>query len=270
MAYNKLPETAEHLRGFIRDAKNAADAIPAAQQQLDLIELAQMALEQRPAGAEAVSTDKLDKQSEWIYQAVRRSWPQLPEIPKNLSTTSSSSAMLGSALLTLVNDIAVKVPTPQAQQYQALVIGRYQRLEEAQTRPKQVRALLQKHFPKVGDRFVIAVNSYQGYKDGFTGRTAAANDIRNFMWGLNGELIHLARQPHEQKLAPAIIVDRLFTDAPNKADVEKQLNTEYQALIDTLSDMLKGRPSPNAQELESIWEQVLAHAYVVCTGMNRE
>ena len=82
MAENKLPETAEHLRKWISQSQAVADALPRAQQQLAIIEWAQKALEQRPAGAEVVSTDKLYRQCEATYKATIQSWPQFPETPK--------------------------------------------------------------------------------------------------------------------------------------------------------------------------------------------
>ena len=246
----------------------AEDALPGAQRLLETIELAESALEQRPDGAGEVPTDKVDEEAESVYKVVTFLYPKLPEIPSQVSLTNSTSAMLGSAILTLAQDISDRLQTPESHRYQAQFIAAYQRLQEAQQRPKEVRALLEKYFPKVVERFDIASRAYQGYKSALTDSAPAANEIRIFLTGLNGELMERARQyPREQKLPPCVIVERLFASASNKTDVEKQLNTEYQALFDALSNTLKRRPSPQTPDLAGLWERVLDHAFVVGTGL---
>ena len=139
-------------------------------------------------------------------------------------------------------------------------------MQLAQDRPQQVRSLLSKiNTPNIFKRFDSAYELYQGFRGGAVNRTAAANEMRNLLWGLKGDLWTKAKKWHNENMSWNTMSARLAINGGQGREhmILDAQERKHTSLLARLADVLKDRESGSITDLNSIWTEVLDHLYTV-------
>lgn len=197
---------------------------------------------------------------------IRRAFPPLS--PFDYSTVGSSSGFTAadsSTLFSILVDID-EFTTGETNTYVNELITKYRELEEQYKRHEEVFQLLQEHnFKDSISRFNDAFEMYNLYKNDFTNSSSAANEIRNLINGIKGDLFEKARKREKENMTWSTMAQRLAKSGPNSNECNEIKNQEGEQsdLIDLLSRILKKREGIHTIDLDTIWIRTLDHIYIV-------
>ena len=267
MCTEKFTLTREHLRLWLERCQQAADAAPRVQQIYEDVDWAVRTLESRPPEAADIPTSQLDECAESIHQRVTSGFPMIPPVHLNvLASATATTVSSSSAVLTYVVDVS-HLHTPRTERYASESLSEYRQLQESHQRPDLVRTLLEANLPASVPKFDSARDAYQRDKAGHGTDTAVAIELRNFVDGLQGELFELARGQPRENMTPKIVLERLFSSAPTRKEVEQQF-AQRSGLIEALSAIAKRRDSSRVYDVDAVWARVLDHALIIANALN--
>jgi hypothetical protein len=262
----KLKERKGHLEEVKESYLNVQRALPYVQQNLDLTDWQLNVYENLPPEASEIPifnrSDSLDAENQYLkglYHVAHV--PPLGLLNSTASVTTSGTST-DYSYVNRVRDLA----TPAALEYGNAFILQYQNIQETQDRPKQVRDLLGKiNTTNIYKRFDSAFEAFQGYKSGSVKRTAAANEIRNLLSGLKGDLLNKARKWPKENMNWNNMSARLAINGGRGQEyvILGAEESKHASLLVRLADVLKDREGGSVTDLESIWTEVLDHLYTV-------
>jgi hypothetical protein len=263
----KMEERRSHLLEALESRKKAKEQIPYIQQDIDQIEWQLRALKARPPESDeipfTITNDQLEEENKFI----RISYPVL-DVPFGLSVNSASSALTTSGSMGVYDYVnRVKdLGTPDAVNYGNTFISEYGKIQEAQQRPREVRELLEKlNSPNTLDRFDKALNAYQAYRSKSAEKTATANEMRNLLLGVRGDLFALARRWSKENMTWPTMSARLAINGGGGIEHVFLGNQQkvYASLNQDLTDILKDREGGSITDLDSIWTKLLDFLFAV-------
>jgi hypothetical protein len=182
----KLEERREHYSKWLERFAKADRIAPYVQQGLETTEWEIEALRQSPDEAIEVPFPTSAKVYRLRNEYLSESLPMLHDytIPAMASTIASTSAGSASTYgwIAQLGDLDI----PHVQEYSKKYTMQYWQIQENQSRPWTVRALLQRlGNPQTIQRFDRALKAYQATKTGTGERTAAAGDMRTLLYGIH-------------------------------------------------------------------------------------
>jgi len=265
-ALEKLYIRRDYLSEWLRNFKSLHDAVPFVQTQLDYTNWMIGALSERPEDATKIQAPKICDQIEIRNQYIQSAFPMIPKIDISLVGSSSGfTASESAAIYYFVEEIG-SIDTPTAKKYSKEQIEKYQDLENLYNRQNDVFGLIQKLLGRNSiKRFNHAVKAFNAYKTNLTNRSSTANEIRNLIYGIRGDLYNKARKLEKENMTWEIMAERLAKGGINSVEYKEIINQneELSKLINILSEILKDREGTMFYNLNIIWIQTLDHIYVI-------
>jgi len=164
--------------------------------------------EQLPPEADNVSSTGVDEQSRIALEAFQKRVPAMPPYSKELvcqiSSTTSNTASVTVSFLSRVTQLE----SPAARQYGLVKLQEYFDMQAAHKRPEEVRQLIDRHIPLLLPRFDQAYDTVGQFVAGVSTDTAAANDMRNLVDGLQGQLYERARHAPKEIMTLRLVAQR--------------------------------------------------------------
>lgn len=262
----KLKERKDHLEQVKKSYLDVQRAIPFVQRNLDQTDWQLKVYENLPPEASEIPIYGRKNGLEAENQYLKDRYQVVDVPPAGILNSTASVTTSGTSddytYVSRVGDLA----TPSASAYANIYITQYQDMQFAQDRPQQVRALLSKiNTPNIYERFDTAYDAYQGYKAGAVKRTAAANEIRNLLLGLKGDLWNKARKWPKEDMNWNNMSARLAINGGGGQEhvILDAQERKHTSLLGRLADVLKDREGGSITDLNSIWTEVLDHLYTV-------
>jgi hypothetical protein len=263
-------EKLEERKAYLEEVKSsylkAQTVLPIIQQNIDLTDWQIRAYKNLPPESAEVPKPSRKYELEAENQYLRGLYKVLSIPSEQQLFLSTSVAISGGTIdFNYVNRIK-DLGTPSALEYGSAFILEYNQLQDVQQRPQQVRALLIKINSKdLSNRFDSAHQSYLAFRSGSEKRTAAANEVRNLLLGLKGELWKLARQFPKENMTWNTMSARLATNGGGGTEhvILNAQDSVHSSLLDRLADVLKDREGGSITNLDSIWVETLDHLYTV-------
>lgn len=262
----KLEERKAHLEEVKASYLKAQDVIPIIQQNIDITDW-QIRVHKNlpPESAEIPKSNRKDElESENRYL---KGLYTVLNIPSQQQLSSSTSVTISGGTIDYEYANRVRdLGTPSAIEFGNIFIAEYNKLQEVQQRPQQVRSLLEKlKSENLLVRFDNAYHAYLAFRSGSEKRTATANEIRNLLLGFKGELWNLARRFPKEEMAWDKMSARIAINGGGGTEhiVLSAQNRIHSSLLDRLADVLKDREGGSITNLDSIWTETLDHLYTV-------
>jgi hypothetical protein len=224
-------------------------------------------LERCPPEAAGIPSSQLDQHAQSVYARVTSGLPMIPTVDQTVLTSTASGVVTSTSATFVYLEDVLRLQTPVTKRYALESFSEYRQLQESHQRPEQVRTLLEETLPNAVPKFDSARKAYRQYKSGFGPESAAALSMRTFLDGLQGELFEQARHRPKENMKPDIVLERLFSSAPTRTDVEQQF-AQRPTLIDELSKKAKQRDPSQVYDVDALWARVLDHAFIVANALN--
>jgi len=261
----------KHFDEWLARHKEAQRIVPFVRSNLEVTEWAIEALSNRPAEAEQVAdpgfAEQFNEENEYIRQVV----PMMPLYDADVAIGSTAVTSISSS------DVFVHVAeigglgTPATIEYSDVYTARYIELQESQERQSRARGLVSRlGNPKTLERFDRAVTAHASWRAGTVGRTTVANEMRNLVDGIKGDLFQAASKWPRENMTWQRMAERLARGGPESLDAHQlsHLEAKHSRLIDLLSGTLKDREGRASVDLEHVWTQILDHLYSLLTLAN--
>lgn len=262
----KLEAKRAYLKEWLDRYKNAHDAVPFVQTNLELTEWEFEALSNMPMKAKGVEIDELENIIQRDYEYVQNALPMIPKYDLNLLKSSTVVNTSGSQVVYGYVARVVDLGTPEAEQYSNKYVALYQNLQIKQQRPERVRELLVKlGNPQTLQRFDTATNAYIHAKADTVKRSEAALEMRNLLDGVKGDLFEKAREKERENMTWEIMAKKIVKPSPIGTELAELIRqgTVRSILYDRLSNVLKDREGSSQINLDNIWTELLDHIFTV-------
>jgi hypothetical protein len=269
----ELEETIDHLEKWLDRCRKANAAAPYVQRTLETLRWEAEVFNDRPDIADEIPLGDLSATFGRQHQHLTEALPMMPEY--DASKVSMGTAVATSASATTYTYITRvgSLPNQEARDYATQHTSAYRQLQDSHDRPQEVRALLQKlGNPQTLDRFDRALRGVLTAKHGIKERTAAANEMRNLLDGVKGDLFQKARRRPRENMDWDIMTQKL-TSVQIGSVAHQELREQKSrrgSLYNQLSSVLKDREGHARIDLDDLWSQVLDHLYVVLTLIDIE
>jgi hypothetical protein len=258
-----------HLIEWLQRNKTAQDLLPAVQHELELTELNIRALSNPPEEASEIPREDLSFTLNHENQHLMMSLP-LPPAYLPLRFESDSDAIVSGSTATITTTIAriAEIGTVSAKEYAASYFSDYQRIQDSQSRHIKVRSLLQPfNREELLQAFDSAYKAYIAAKSGTMNDSAAASEIRTFLYKLKGELFEVARRMPRENMTWSRMSHRLAKGNSEEGILAARHKFEL-ILEDQLSNLLKLREGERNDTLGNIWPRVLDHVYIILNSVS--
>ena len=267
----KLEERSEHLENWLESLRKNQEVVPFVQEIKEQTEWQIRVLQNRPSEASEIPYkgrhDELERENNFFYEV-------FPVLKTSEYISASSATAITSSGTIDVYDYANRIRdlgTQDAIDYGDTIIGEYHKIQESQGRLIEVRSLLDKFgSPNLLERYDRAYNAYMAYESNTGEKTAAANDMRNLLYGLRGELMERARNKPRENMTWEIMSQRLAIGGDGSQQCINLINQKetISSLNQRLSDVLKDRERGSITDLNTIWTELLDHIYTVLRLIN--
>lgn len=260
----KLEAERDHLREWLSHLSSAQDIGPDVQKKLEQIDWQIEALKSSPEEAEEIPSIYLINDIERDYRLTVNALPLIPSYNgSELSSTDPSGTVSSASVFEYVSRVG-DINTPAAHAYSRAFTVSYFHLQKSQDKPNDVRKLLLilNDAQTIG-RFEEAYNNFYGYKSGTVNKTSAANSMRNFIEGVYGDLVKIARNQPKEDMSWGTIVSRLAKKKTGEETLLLEQDTKRSSLLNRLAAVLKDREGRSVTNLEYIWTEVLDHVFIV-------
>ena len=265
---NKLNSRRVYLNEWLDQHKKAQEVVPFVQRNLEFTEWEIEALNNTPDEADKIPLPDLSAKLDQENKFIKKAFPMIPAydmiIVGDATAVSTSSSTDVYAFVSSVGDIG----TPKAVEYSETYTAKYQELQSAHKRSDQVRRLLSGlTSPETTVRFDRASHAYNATRAGTAERTSAANEIRNLLYGVKGDLFKKARSWPNENMTWKKMANRLSKGRPGSTEHQQVLDqaTNHSHLIGRLSDISKDREAGSTTNLDNVWAKVLDHLFIVLT-----
>ena len=256
----------DFLSNWIDSLRDAIEISHFAQLQLNYTNWMIETINSLSGNEEQLYDTDLAKQINEKNEYIRLAFPSFPPFDYSIvgsssGLTAADSSALFSIIVEMVPSIKGEINTRVNEQ-----INKYCELEKQYKRQEEVFQLLQKHnFKDSISRFNHAFEMYNSYKTEITDRSSSANEIRNLINGIKGDLFNKARQWEKENMTWSTMAQRLAKSEPNSDECNeiKNQESEQSKLLELLSGILKKREGFHTIDLDTIWILTLDHIYIV-------
>ncbi len=261
-----IKEKLDYTNKWLDYHAKARDAIPEIQHMRDELEWLHVTLKNEPPGTPI-------RQSPLFLESPDEDWSKFTKALPLPASLFQSDYMLNTvtavgsstaAFNHLIQGSRSGDPTVKA--YSEDRMSRYANLQQKHDQEKKVQECLSKFADKrILDRFTRARKAYYQAKSNHTEITAAALEIRTLLDGIKGVFFEKARMFPKENMTWEKMANRLARpeedDAPTK-ELLRQENVRSQIKSD-LSGIGKDIKKASIIDLERLWTEFLAHAFVV-------
>ena len=258
----------DHLAQWLSRHKKAQCIVPFVQSNLEVTEWQIQALSNIPQEAGGMPDPGFAKKFKEENRYIESTVPLMPDYDPEVAVGSTAvTALSSSDVFTYVVRIG-DIGTPAAEKYAEAYTAGYLELQEKQSRQTRTRELIvQLRNPQTLGRFDRALEGVTAWKAGTGGRTAAANEIRNLMYGIKGDLFSAARKWPDENMTWRRLAERLARGGRSSPNIEQvvQLEAKHNELVGLLSGPVKDREGESLVDLKHLWTRVLDHAYALLT-----
>jgi len=271
MSYDEiriLKQRRDYFAQWINRQKQAQHIVPFVQSNIESTEWAIDALSKKPDDAGPIPSPGLAEQFREENDYIKQVIPMMPSYDVGTAIGSTAAATTAAsdvyAFVTRIGDL----DTPGAREYSDTYTKRYVDLQERQDRQSRTRELVSRlGNPKTLKRFDRASEAHAAWKAATGERTAAANEMRNLIYGIKGDLFCMAAKWQRENMTWQKMAERLARGGPGSPDAHQLLCLEpkHGRLVDLLSDPAKDREGQAAIDLKHVWIQVLDHVYALLT-----
>lgn len=225
-------------------------------------------LENMPAEASEIPLEELENGYERELSQLTSSLPMMPEYDRDRFLNSSGTATANTASLYEFVSRVGDIETSEAIDYSQQFTAEYQALQKRQNRTASVRNLIKKLESKnTLDRFDRANETISNYKLGVSSRTSAANEARNLLYGIKGDLFQFARSWEDENMTWEEMAKRLGASEFDQKKLVRE-KSNHSTLVNRLSAISKDRERGFYTNLNYIWTQSLDHLYVALTAID--
>jgi hypothetical protein len=267
----KLEANRDYLAQWLERHKKAQFVAPYIQMNLEITEWEIQALANRPDEASEIPLTGLSARFDRDRNYLSNVLPMMPEYEPHELVNSTAVWTSGSASVYEYVTRVGELGTPNALAYSQKYTLSYNELQNAQARPNEVRALIERlNSPQTLQRFDRALSAHYAARSGTGQRTAAASEMRTLLDGLQGDLFARARKWKKENMTWATMAERLSKGKSGQTEQQELANQEAARtrLISQLSDVLKNREGSSSMNLDNLWAQVLDHIYIVLGLIN--
>lgn len=263
-----LERRRKYLDEWVRRHKEAQRIVPFVQSNLESTNWAILALTNEPKEADEMPQPEFAKQfneeNDYIEQVV----PMMPHYDVNMAMASTAVTSASSSDVYLHVATIGDLGTEAARQYSDFYTRKYVDLQQKQKRQSRTRALVSRLGNRQTlDRFDRASAAYSAWRAGSAERTAAANEMRNLIYGIKGDLFEAASKGATENMTWQKMAERLAKGGPGSPDAQQllRLQTKNSKLIGDLSAPAKDREGQASVDLNHLWIRVIDHAYALLT-----
>jgi hypothetical protein len=252
-----------YLTDWVNKAKSVQNAVPKVQEQLDLAAWEESVLcdipEQEAKKVPADITTLLSQDLE----TVRRVLPKIPQIDLPLVCISTAATSTTSTVIYQVTESARHSDNHGLRKWGDLHSQAYEALQSRLGREEEVRNLLLKLTANLAKEFDDAASAYKAAAVNMSTLPNVGIAMRNVLEHFKGELMNLARRPHEQKIEWNQIAERLVEDIETARQRFMMQEVNWNDLHDRLTKLAKSRIRLDKADLVSIFTEFLDHLYIV-------
>jgi hypothetical protein len=190
----------------------------------------------------------------------------MPDYDLGLVQSSTGISASGTASVYEFVSRVGDLQTPSAIDYSGSYTASYQKLQQEQDRPTEVRNLILKlGNPQTLERFDRAFTAYYGVSSDTAERTAAAMEMRTLLDGIKGDLFESARRHSGENMTWSIMAKRLAKGQSGGLEETEIRNQEksLSSLISRLSQIAKVREGGSLTNITHVWTQLIDHIYTV-------
>ena len=262
----KLEAKRDYLEEYLQRYRKAQDAVPSVQMNLEMTEWEIQALSNRPDEADEIPFGDLEARFDREYDHLTRVLAMMPEYDPGVISVLSAVTTSGSASTYVYVARVGDLGTRETKEYSTKYTTAYRELQAVQSRPKQVRDLLEKlGNPQALERFDRALKAYLAVRSGTGQRTAAAAEMRTLLRGVQGDLFEKARRWPKENMKWETMAERLSKGQAGGTEHQEVINQEavHGSLISRLSTVFKDREGSSLTNIDDLWTQVLDHIYIV-------
>jgi hypothetical protein len=262
----------DYLATWLEKFGKAQEVVPRVQKELEKTEWEIDALSNLPDEAVEIPSGDMTILFDNDYRYLTRE--ALPMIPTfDVSKMSSSDAISASGTASVYEYVARigDIATPTAFKFSNHYTVKYQEIQLAHDRPKEIRNLLAKLPNKnTAERFDRAENSYLQFKAGTGEKTSAAFENRTFIYGLSGDLFQVARKLEKENMTWEIMAERLSKNGKTGIEYNEVIRQKSirSSLIERLSEVGKDREGSSVVNLHHIWTETLDHVFTILSVIN--
>lgn len=262
----------EYLKTFLDKLSKAQEISPQIYKELDITNWEIDMLSNRPDEAAEIPDKEMREHFSIEMQYLHQALPMIPDYDARMISSSDGISTAGTAISYGYAAHVGDIRTPKAFEFSGHFTAQYQEIQKKYDRPKEIRNLLLR-LPSRDNltRFDSAKVSYIQYKAGIGKKTSAANEMRNFVNGLKGDLFQLVFKENENKSWHEM-TKRLSKDDPSGYVFREILNQEkpHSDLLSGLADILKDREGGSLTDLDHIWTKILDHTYILLKLIGRD
>jgi len=265
----ELQKRREYLMQWQENHSAAKDVAPIIKEQLDYANWAMDSLKEMPTmSGEKGQPDfvnRLEAENAYMRDAI----PMIPQY--NMVDAYGATAVNTSGYSGMYQYIAGAQDYGKVQvvDWSKTYTNRYREIQETHGKKDRVRSLItQLEDGQLNVRFDDAYKNFVLSQSDEKECIAAANSIRNLLYGIRGKLWE--RVPHQknEKFKWEKMVTSLVDQGLLNLQQQQTLNDEqatYDYIISELSPMAKNHGSTTSSLLENVWTQLLDLIYVLLT-----
>lgn len=262
---NILREKEQYLDQWKSHLRKAEDAVPDAQANIEMTKWQIDALTNLPKPSGSTLPSNILDILKRDYDFTKKAFPLIPDY--DIAVAGTATANTTGAAATIYNYVAsyADIGSPQATRFSNKYTDQYHKIQANQQRPDKVRQLMEAFCStNTIQRFNTAEMAYIRAKSEVGSRREAANELRNTLYGLNGDLVELAGTAKDnhpwQKMAAALSKGGVGS---NECQEVIRQNSVRKTLDSRLANILKDRAEGSYTNLEDVWTEVLDHIYTV-------
>lgn len=266
-----LNKKKSYLETWKANLKGANDALPYAEANLVNTDWAIEAINSQPAVSGIHPSLDFGEQLKRDYLYTVSALPPIPAYDLDQLATASSITVSGTASIYNYVQSFSKYDTPEARNYVRTCVDKYDDLQVIQLRPQFTRSLVTKlNNTNTLERFDRAQKAYLQAKSGINAPTQAANEIRNLLYGIKGNLLELARKIPKENITWQEMARRISKPGPKDVPYQELAaqETVYTSLVNDLSPTAKDWKQVSLTELNQTWTQVIDFIYTVLGLVN--
>lgn len=262
-----------YIERWLRRYKDIKEALPFIQKIKELLEWESEALEDKPEEAEEIPLPDVESEDFRRLDFFKNTFPMSPKIDKYQFINSTAVTTGGSSDLFQYVARVGDLDTPEAIRYSEEFTTKYEAIQENQSRQDDVESLIKSlgnH--RTLERFHRAKQAIAEVKTEIGNRTSAANELRNLIRGVKGDLFQHARKWDKENMTWELMGKRLSKGGEDSPSYIEILESEkrYRQLKERLSDVLKDLKKGSLTNLSYIWSEVLDHTYILLSLVRLE
>jgi hypothetical protein len=254
----KLKWKAQYLSEWLDNFKQAQDVAPEVQRNLDFTKWQIEAIEETPEAGRDVPLPDIGPTVDSDTQHLEEALPKPPRYNRAYLIGASAFTSSGTAPVFGYIGRVGDIETPVTKAFSAKMTQAYQGLQTKYDLPEKARALIQDTCgPNTLRRLDVARSTYQSFLVGGATRSAVANDLRNLIEGIKGDLWERARSAPKENMNWKLMAARLAKGGPGGVQEREIINQEqvHSSLLDRLADVIKDREGGSITNIHFLWSE---------------